>query len=294
MRTLLNPNDINLRELFSVKHILNSRGFNVSKIGENDDLMIPKFYWPTHECDFLFEVFNSVKNRNEILNLINRRIDNPHSELVKSLIKTDGFQPDRKKFTTTYEWYIGELLVRKFSAFSYSYGVEIDNIKRNSTSNESGDYDIISVLRNTNLIYIECKSGRSRNIDKEHILKCIERGLSIHCEFSIMIIDDDINEEVLVWTLKDIKHPLANISHLNNIGIKDLETSKVYEWGNCYFITSKKDVEEQLRTVLRINEAKKIFDNYVTGIDNESYNNLGYERKEIKVADRADGPASKG
>ncbi|MDP3435498.1 MAG: hypothetical protein Q8T04_21400 [Bacteroidota bacterium] len=282
MRTLLNPNQINLRELFSVKHILESRGFNVSKNGENEDLMIPKFHWTDKECDFLFDVFNSVKNRNEILNLIDKRIANPRFELVKTLLGTVGFQLDRKKYTTTYEWYIGELLVRKFSAFSYSYGVEINNIKRNSTSTESGDFDIISVLRNTNLIYIECKSGKFKNIEQKHILKCIERGLSIHCELSIMAIDDIIDEEELKWALNEIKHPLANVTYLNNIGIKDLEASKVYEWGNCYFITSKKNIEEQLRTVLRINEARKIFDGYTSEFCDESYNNLGYERKEIK------------
>lgn len=283
MRTLLNPNQINLRELFSIKHILNSRGFNVSRIGENDDLLIPKFHWSDKECDFLFEVFNSVKNRNEILNFISRRSANTQIELVKTLFETVGFQSDRKKYTTTYEWYIGELLVRKFSAFSYSYGVEINNIKRNSTSTGSGDFDIISVLRNTNLVYIECKSGKSKNIEQEHILKCIERGLSIHCELSIMVIDDIIDEEELKWALKDIKHPLANVSYLNNIGIKDIEASKVYEWGNCYFITSKKNIEEQLRTVLRVNEARKIFDGYTSGFCDESYSHLGYERKEIML-----------
>lgn len=281
MRTLLNPNQINLRELFSVEHILKSRGFNVKSSGKNEDLMIPKFYWPTIECDFLFEVFNSEKNRSEILKLIDKKIEKPNSKLVKTLCTIDGFKFDRKKYTTTYEWYIGELLVRKFSAFSYSYGVIIDKIKRNTTSTESGDFDVISVLRNTKLIYIECKSGKSKNIEPEHILKCIERGLSIHCELSIMVIDGIIDEDILKWVTKDIKHPLANGCCLSYIGIKNLKSSYVYEWGNCYFISSKKNIEEQFRTVLRINEARKIFDGYISGFDDESYSNLGYERKEL-------------
>ncbi len=45
MQKMLNPNQINLRDLFSVKHILKSRGFNVNSIGDNTDLMIPKFDW---------------------------------------------------------------------------------------------------------------------------------------------------------------------------------------------------------------------------------------------------------
>lgn len=283
MRTLLNPNQINLRELFSVKHILKSRGFNVNSIGDNADLMIPKFDWNTEECDFLFEVFNSEKNRAEILKLINKEIEEPNSELVTKLYNSGGYKQERKNFTTTYEWYIGELLIRKFSAFSYAYGVIIDNIKRNSTSTESGDFDIISVLRNTNLIYIECKSGKAKNIEQKHILKCIERGLSIHCELSIMVIDDVIDEENLKWALKNIEHPLANVIYLNCIGIKNTISSNIYEWGNCYFISSKNNIEEQFRTVLRINEARKIFDCYTTGFDYESYSSLGYERREIEI-----------
>ncbi len=284
MRTLLNPNQINLRELFSVKHILKSRGFNVTSVGNNEDLIIPILNWATKECDFLFEVFDAVNNRNEILNKINKNIKKPHLELVEILCKMDGFQLDRKRYATTFEWYIGELLVRKFSAFSYSYGVEIDNIKRNSTGTISGDFDIISVLGNTNLIYIECKSGKSKNIEQKHILKCLERALSLHCELSIMLIDDKIDEEYLKWTLKGIKHPLTNVCLLNKIEIKDSSKSSIYEWGNCYFISSNKNIEEQIRSVLRINEARKVFDRYTTDMCDDSYNILGYTRTEIQSA----------
>lgn len=282
MKTILNPSQIDLRELFSVHHILKSRGFNVTSIGENDDLIIPQCHWSANDYNFLFKVFHSVDNRIEIMNLINKKIKVPHSLVVKSLIDLDGFKLDRKNYATTFEWYIGELLVRKFSAFSHSYGVVIDSIKRNSTGTESGDYDVISVLRNTNLIYIECKSGKSRNIEKEHILKCIERGLSIHCELSIMVIDDIIDEDVLKWELKDALHPIAHTSFLHKIVITGLKESKVFTWGNCYFVTSKKNIEEQIRTVLRVNEANKIFDGYTTSFDQDSYTKLGYEIEELK------------
>ncbi|MFE3871928.1 hypothetical protein ACFX5F_11925 [Flavobacterium sp. ZS1P70] len=48
MKTILNPSQIDLRELFSVHHILKSRGFNITSIGKNDDLIIPQFHWPIY------------------------------------------------------------------------------------------------------------------------------------------------------------------------------------------------------------------------------------------------------
>jgi hypothetical protein len=279
---MIRPKQINLRELISVKDLLNSRGFNVKSEGQNNDLLIPEFRWPSVESNILFEALDDKLNRSEIDKLLKKEIDFPTKDSLKKLIESDGFDLDRKKYTTSFEWYIGELLVRNFSAFSHSYSVEIDNVKRNSTNTDSGDFDILSVLRNTNLIYVECKSGKSSNIEQKHILKCIERALAVHCELAIMVIDDTINEEELKWSLKDITHPLASVSFLSKIEIKERPESSIYEWGNCFFISSKKNIEEQISSVLRINEARKIFNGYTSGMCDESYSNLGYINTEIQ------------
>lgn len=282
MQTFIRPTQIYLRELVSVQDILKSRGFRIGKFGTNEDLLIPKFYWPSIESDLLFDCFDNAKNRKELLDLLNRQIDKPKNKQVEELQKISGFELDRKKYTTTFEWYIGELLVRKFSAFSYAYGIQVKRIKRNTTGTDSGDFDVLAVLRNTNLIYIECKSGKAQNLEKEHILKCTERGISLHCEMSIMVIDDVISEDHLKWALEGASHPLTNVNLLNKIQIKDNKESQVYDWMNCYFVSSKKNIEEQLRTVLRVSEAKKVADQYMTALDTETYSNFGYQIEELK------------
>lgn len=273
---------LNIRDFITVNDLLNSRGFCVKSEGANNDLLIPSFNWPDLESNILFEALDDTLNRVEIDKLLKREIKKVTKNSLNKLVETDGFDLDRKKYTNSFEWYIGELLVRKYSAFSYAYSVEINNVKRNSTETESGDFDVLSVLRNTNLIYVECKSGRSSNIEQKDILKCLERALAIHCEFAIMVIDDIINEDHLKWILKEIKHPLANNSFLNKIEIKEKTESTIYEWGNCFFISSKRNIEEQISSVLRINEGRKIFDRYTSDMCNDSYSNLGYVKTEMQ------------
>jgi hypothetical protein len=96
-----------------------------------------------------------------------------------------------------------------------------------------------------------------------------------------MVIDDIINEDELKWSLKNITHPLANVSFFYKIEIKKKSESSIFEWGNCFFISSKRNIEEQINSVLRINEARKIFDRYTSDMCEESYSNLGYLKTEI-------------
>lgn len=279
---LVRPKQINHRELFSVKDILNSRGFIVTEVGLNENLLIKQFTWPSPESNLLFEVFDNKNNRKEIFNLLNREISEPHSDLVSALTKAEGYCLERNRITATFEWYIGELLTRKFSAFSYDYGVVVSNIRRNSSGTEAGDYDVIAVLRNTNLLYVECKAGRAQNIEQKHILKCVERALALHCELSIIVIDDVIDEERLKDSLKGAKHPLTNVNFLNKLQIKNNADSSIYEWMNCYFISSVQNVEEQMRAVLRINEARKVSGQYTSGMGDGAYDSFGYEISELQ------------
>jgi hypothetical protein len=129
---MIRPKQINLRELISVRDLLNSRGFNVKSEGKSNDLLIPSFSWPSIESNILFEALDDKLNRLEIDKLLKKVLETPTNDSLKKLIETEGFVLEREKYTKSFEWYIGELLVRKFSAFSHSYSVEIDNVRRNS------------------------------------------------------------------------------------------------------------------------------------------------------------------
>jgi hypothetical protein len=277
---LLRVKQINLRELFSVKDVLNSKGFEILSEGEGNDLLIPIPYSPWTNHNILFEAFNENISRSELLEKINDPSFVPTSSNALNLINHTDFVAERKRYSTSFEWYIGELMVRKFSSFSASYGVEVKNILRNSAAEaKAGDYDAIAILRDINFIYFECKTGA---FDRDKIFKCVERAVSLHCEFSVMMIENPISIISLKACVKGIQHPLINGSYLNEISIKDNIASKVYEWNNCFFVSAAGNIEEQMRTIMRINTAKKSQLQYVIGMDNETHDKVGYVYKSIQ------------
>ena len=285
----MDPKLINLRKLFSVKDVLKARGFDVTQVGDGTNLFLP--VKRGIDSALLFNCFDNTKVRKDILQRIKNPSFDSRYKLIDELFRRNEFVATREAFSATFEWYIGELLVRKFSAFSSAYGVEVANIQRNTTGKASGDFDVLAVLRNVSLAYVECKTG---NFNREAVLRCVERAVSLHCEFSIIMVDKIISERKLLGILGDIEHPLTGSNWLNRLVVKGHPTSRVYDWMNCYFLSSTANVEEQLRAVLRVNEAKKAYSQYILGLSEESFSRYGYECQTLlnNIAPLSNGNAS--
>lgn len=277
--TKLRPKQINLRELFSVKDFLNAKGFEVTVEGDSSQLLIPLPYSPLTNHIILFEAFNDEQSRNEVLKKINTTAFVPTQPAAITLINHPDFVAERNRYSSSFEWYAGELMVRHFSSFSASYGVEVKDVYRNSiVSAKTGDFDALVVTRDVNLIYFECKTG---NFNRDKILKCVERALALHCELSIMFIQGAINITSLKDCVRGLTHPVIVSSYLQEVSIKGNPLSKVYEWNNCFFATVSGNIEEQIRTIMRINAAKKSVIQYETGLDDAIYDKIGYVKTQI-------------
>ena len=266
--------------LFSVKDILLSRGFEMISENSNESTLVSginlddeRYY---NLIELQFKIFHSTLLRKELLKFIEHKVQ-PSSKLVKELINSTYFKSERHLFSNTFEWFIGELMVRKFKAFSYSFGATIDEILRNSDDGNSGDYDTLVVQRNTNLVYFECKTGK---FDRRAIIKSIERSISLHTEFLVFFIMDNINESQLSDCLIKADYPNYNTPKLLKLNIKSSDVF-IYKWHNCYFVSADDFIEEQLSTVLRINQARKIIKFYDSDIDNDLYSKIGYHVEEI-------------
>jgi hypothetical protein len=280
-RQRLSPQQLQLEQLFSVKRVLASRGFTVQKEGDGTDTLLGKSEWSQNEADLVFNIFHKTNHRKELLEYINDKAEKSQlSQTVINLIETNGFNKNRNCFSTTYEWYVGELLVRKFMAFSSSYGVLINDIIRNSDEEKSGDFDVLSVLGDMNLMYIECKSGKTK---QPSIKNTIERGIALHCTASV-IIQQDINENGLKQKLS-FDHPVFGYSEKPiKLNIKNQADSTIYKWFNCYFIDASEqigDIETKLKSVLRIIEASKSVINMSIEPSHDQYHAIGYELSEI-------------
>lgn len=274
---------IDLDDIFAVDKVLKSRGFDVLKVGKPDELILKGMQLPKNsvglrdrndDTELVYRIFNNTKLRNELLKFLNNRHQGSLSPELLQLTKKENFQKNRQSFSKTFEWYVGELMVREFSAMASQFGVVVDNISRSSAAkNTPGDFDVITILRDLGIAYFECKTGR---FGKDNIVKAVERSLALHCEFVIMFIDDHFRKDVLTQSLKGVSYPLTKYNSLKEISINDIKTS-VYSWMNCYFITTDSDIHAQLKIVLRVNSAMKIINHLSSGDNPDTYQKLGYQ-----------------
>lgn len=201
---------------------------------------------------------------------------------LPALILHPNFKRDRDKFSRTFQWYVGALLIKHFMAFSSSFDVKVKNIVRNTDNGTSGDYDVLSILGDMSLLHLECKTGKCK---QNSIKNAFERSLALHSIATIFFLEKGTNRNSLKQQLKDLRHPkFGKLGKLLRIQIKNLSESEVYKWFDCYFVPANEEtgkVEEKLRTVMRVIAANRsaLFESYQLSI--EEYNTVGYECSEI-------------
>lgn len=280
--TQISPGQMRLPQLFSVERILASRGFQIESEGIATDTLLTKNPWTFEERNLMFEAFDNVIFRNELLTAIeNPSLSSFHPE-VSHLLALPTFERDRNKFSTTFEWYVGELLVRKFQAFSSSFGVNVEDIVRNTDNGTAGDFDVLTVLGDMNLLYLECKTGKC---SQKSINNTIERSLALHSLASVIFMGTGTDENALRQQLRGLNHPLrSGRTSFVKFNIKNIPDSIVYEWYNCYFVPANETsgtVEIKLRAVLRLLAAHRTTILSLIRPDASEYNSVGYDYSEI-------------
>jgi len=281
----INTHQIRLRELFSVERILSARGFQIASEGSADHTLLRTEYWTKQDLDQMFSIFENSESRADLLMTVSDTAHIPTSFAVRDLAARDEFVRDRQRYSSTFEWFVGELLIRKFQAFSSSFGVTVSNVLRNSDRGVSGDFDVLSVLGDMSLLYLECKTGKCH---LSSIRRTIERGIALHSVASVILLDAGLSKATLLQQLRGQSHPrFGNLATLATIKTRGLEDSTIYEWGDCFFvspISASGDVENQLRTVMRILAAHRssIFGE-VRPLPRE-YNVMGYDYSEDELS----------
>ncbi len=267
------PHNINTEMLFSVQSILLSRGFEVVSEDDVTKLLITEDILKTEIWEKLYDVFDNTKYRTELKKFL-YQAEQVSSKEVREIIDHPKFIKNYQMFNSTFEWYAGKLMVKRFAAFSSSFGVTVKDIMRNTTSTAAGDYDSLVVLRDTNLAYFECKAG---DYDNTSIMKCYERMLSLNCEYSILFCEKSIQKDKIVWETSRVRIPVVGVHQLNRINVKGNEVDVIYDLNNCYIIDLTGNIENKIRTVLRVNAAKINQLHFAIGLDNKTYGDLGYD-----------------
>jgi hypothetical protein len=232
----------------------------------------------------MFRIFEASESRSALLRAIEDPTKVAQSEDIQDLISRSEFMRDRQRYSSTFEWFIGEMLIRKFMAFSSSFGVKVGDVMRNSDEGTAGDYDVLSVLGDMSLLYIECKTGQ-RKLDS--ILNTIERSSALHTAACVFILGEGVSHPHLLKQLKGQRHPrFGRNGRLARIAIRGIPESEVFEWYDCFFVPAKAgggDLEQRLRTVMRVLAAYRstVFEEIRPEV--QDYRVMGYEYSDISL-----------
>ena len=268
----------------SVSSFLASRGFRVRSQSSTRQTVLPRTVgWTDEERDLLFKVFHVRNDRRQLLEYIATDSE-VKSGSVQRLVGSTGFSKDRNAFSATFEWYVAELLVREFGAFSSAFGVTLAEIKRNVDDGDPGDFDVLSVLRNMQLLYVETKTGRFGRKDVE---KAVQRGLSIHSLATVMLVGKGVTHERVGQVLEGYSHPCTStVRKFTEIRIKGVPESTIYRCVDCFFVpadSTSSDLESKIRTVLRVLAADVVEKTRFVGLDPDTYAKVGYAVREFGI-----------
>ena len=153
---------------------------------------------------------------------------------------------------------LGEILIREFHAFSYATGLEISALSDADTSRALGDFDVVSVMRDMSVIYIECKSGGT---DFEQIRKATRRSRLLGAATVLIVLDKKTgNFDRLKQALSSEKHPVHDLTTtVYRLSSYKLPQSEIYGWGSILFVPiTAENLVNCLRTAFRFNSKMKL------------------------------------
>lgn len=267
---------LSLIDLFNVKDTLKQRGFNVIT-----------------ECDLEETLLNSRENnifRNphsegrekvlEFLRLFSEKSFRTYirnqvygEKIGKNLFEGASFTPsniNQQRFSKTVELLLAYQCVQNLSAFSASFGVNVENAP------EGGDFDCLANFQ-TSLFHFEIKSGSIRNISRPELQHFLKRHDFLCPEASILFLDyNKIDDDFIRQFLG-----------LEITGLRSVEKIlKISEHGQRLFMVEPGvivvDIANNGNILQNIQFAMKFLDRYKTFNRSSSYgivepNYLGLE-----------------
>jgi hypothetical protein len=194
--------------LFDIKAIFKRRGREVVSYENHNDLLFDptpidafeKYYPSFHSASFR-QIVSIIANfeKSPDLKILQDNCKHLKTEQIEKILekaldlkliylKDSQYYPSKSvNFGPTFEWYTAAVCINELASMAY-WGVKVKSL--------TGDYDVV-LVRENQIGYIECKSGRLSNINKSHIINFLERERVLAPQFSIYLVDgisrDSIN-----------------------------------------------------------------------------------------------------
>jgi hypothetical protein len=189
-----------LNHLFDIEAIFKRRGRKVIAYEKVEDVLFDltvydasEKYYPLFHSTSFRQIVRVVANRQipvtaddvllECRDLDGNKVSKVLGKAVEFglLVKQDDrYLPSKPVgFGSTFEWYVASVCMEELSSIAY-WGVKVEQMP--------GDYDVV-VIRENQIGYIECKSGKFSNITKDDIANFLLRERVLAPQFSVYLVD---------------------------------------------------------------------------------------------------------
>ncbi len=189
-----------LNLLFGIESIFKRRGRLVSASEDIGQLLFDptpydafERYYPMFHSSAFRRVVGLVANSQKAISLeeIVTKCSDLKTERIKEildkavtsgLLHSEGVSylpSNRIGFGPTFEWYVAAVCQEELASIAY-WGVKVEKL--------IGDYDVV-LVRENQVGYIECKSGRLSNITRKDVENFLERERVLSPQFSIYLVD---------------------------------------------------------------------------------------------------------
>lgn len=188
-----------LNQLFGIEQIFKRRGLVVSQYEPSEKLLFELSEYES--SDRLFAEMHSTSFRRTVAWVANapdvcsarsvatavgiteeKALANLERAIQLRLVAVsqNTYHPTRQTgFGAMLEWYVASVCGNDLGSIAY-WGVEVEDL--------SGDYDVV-VVRDTQVGYIECKSGQSSNITRQDVKSFLARETLLAPQFSVFLAD---------------------------------------------------------------------------------------------------------
>lgn len=153
---------------------------------------------------------------------------------------------ERGGFGSTLEWFVAQICYEELASIAY-WGVTVEGLE--------GDYDVV-VIRDTQIGYIECKSGKLENIKPKDVQNFLKREGLLSPRFSIFLIDGVSRERL--QTLVDYALQIRSEYAYGIPGVMAATVELTPEYYknfvrlipiNAFFVSVRNSILESLREV---------------------------------------------
>jgi hypothetical protein len=271
------PQASKLGHLFQLKPLLMQRGHDLASLGSLNQTIFEKLNTiKSLTEDEFFGILHINENRKKIrvgmLNDSEIELDKYRFKLVKAEVV---------KFTSAFEWYVSQILLREFNFFCSGFNNKINGAAKGA------DFDVLGLGLDL-LVHIECKTGNPRNITKDQIVEFKDRCKFVSADVNVFYVDynglDFDKDAVLKWFLEVFYEGAS--STLHKITRKDagFEIYKV-DIAPIFIVDTNKNsksVVENFREVFSVFFKMRYQDMLSSGLDPHYLKDSGYVIEDLK------------